>query len=87
MCERLSAEQARKLLKESRENIKPNDNYKKCIKCIKNAAKRGDNYCFIDTLYLDKATMTQLREDGYEIGDVVEDKLPFGNLSQRKVSF
>ena len=87
MCERLSAEQARKLLNESKENIKSHDNYKHCIECIKNAAKRGNNYCYIDSVYLDKDTKYLLIEDGYEIGDVVEDKLPFGNLSQRKVSF
>lgn len=87
MCERLSAEQARKLLKESRENIKPNDNYKRCIKCIKNAAKRGDNYCYIDSVYLDKDTKYLLIEDGYEIGSEVVEEMPFGDITKRKVSF
>lgn len=87
MCERLSAEQARKLLKESRENINPNDNYKQCIKCIKNAAKRGDNYCYIDSVYLDKDTKYLLIEDGYEIGSEVVEEMPFGDITKRKVSF
>lgn len=87
MNERLSAEQARKLLNESRENIQPNDNYKHCIECIKNAAKRGDNYCYIDSVYLDKDTKYLLIEDGYEIGSEVVEEMPFGDITKRKVSF
>jgi len=87
MCERLSAEQARKLLKESMENIHPNDNYKQCIECIKNAAKRGDNYCYIDSVYLDKNTKYLLIKDGYEIGSEVVEEMPFGDITKRKVSF
>ena len=87
MIERLTAKEARELLQKEIEKVSSSANYRKCISCIRAAIKRKENYCFIDTLYLDKATMAQLREDGYEIGEVIEDKLPFGNLSQRKVSF
>lgn len=87
MNERLTAKEARELLQKEIEKVSSSANYRECISRIRAAIKRKKNYCYIDTLYLDKATMEQLRKDGYEIGDVVEDKLPFGNLSQRKVSF
>jgi hypothetical protein len=87
MNERLTAKEARELLQKEIEKVSSSANYRECISYIRAAIKRKENYCYIDTLYLDKATMEQLRKDGYEIGEVYEDVLPFGNVTQRKVSF
>lgn len=87
MNERLTAKEARELLQKEIEKVSSSANYRKCISCIRAAIKRKENYCFIDTLYLDKATMAQLREDGYEIGEEVEDRMPYTTVTQRKVCF
>lgn len=87
MNERLTAKEARELLQKEIEKVSSSANYRKCISYIRAAIKRKENYCFIDTLYLDKATMAQLREDGYEIGSEVVEEMPFGDITQRKVSF
>lgn len=87
MNERLTAKEARELLQKEIEKVSSSANYRKCISYIRAAIKRKENYCFIDTLYLDKATMAQLREDGYEIGEVVEDRMPFTTVTQREVRF
>jgi len=87
MIERLTAKEARELLQKEIEKVSSSANYRECISYIRAAIKRKENYCYIDTLYLDKATMAQLREDGYEIGEVVEDKMPFTTVTQREVRF
>lgn len=89
MNERLTAKQARELADkaDNTTKIKTNANYKECIKRIKAAVKKGEHSCDIDDVYLDDDTIAVLIQDGFKIGKLYVDEMPYGTKTQREISF